>query len=142
MKGPGLLTRSILDADARKVVVIEKDERFLPALNQLASSSNGRLVVIHGDILTIPHQQILDHYHTEARKQSFVKSHFVGNLPFGISTILIVRWIELMNSGQGIFSLDNIEMTLMFQVDLNNAYSPVERSRRRYLCHSTSKITI
>lgn len=30
--GPGLLTRSILDAGARRVVVVEKDSRFVPTL--------------------------------------------------------------------------------------------------------------
>jgi dimethyladenosine transferase 1 len=31
--GPGLLSRSILDAGARKVIAIEKDDRFIPTLH-------------------------------------------------------------------------------------------------------------
>ena len=35
--GVGSLTRSILNLGARKVVVIEKDKRLIPALNELKS---------------------------------------------------------------------------------------------------------
>jgi dimethyladenosine transferase 1 len=31
--GPGLLSRSILDAGAKKVIAIEKDDRFMPTLH-------------------------------------------------------------------------------------------------------------
>ncbi|KAJ1669774.1 hypothetical protein EV182_008603, partial [Spiromyces aspiralis] len=30
--GPGLLTRSIMDAGVKRIVAVEKDERFLPTL--------------------------------------------------------------------------------------------------------------
>jgi dimethyladenosine transferase 1 len=31
--GPGLLSRSILDAGAKKVIAVEKDDRFIPTLH-------------------------------------------------------------------------------------------------------------
>lgn len=31
--GPGLLSRSILDAGARRVIAVEKDDRFIPTLH-------------------------------------------------------------------------------------------------------------
>ncbi|KAG9325829.1 hypothetical protein KVV02_005753 [Mortierella alpina] len=57
--GPGLLTRSILDAGARRVVVVEKDPRFLPTLQQLAEASDHRLGILMGDMLKLDHANIL-----------------------------------------------------------------------------------
>ncbi|KAG0068574.1 Dimethyladenosine transferase 1, mitochondrial [Podila epicladia] len=56
--GPGLLTRSILDAGAKRVVVVEKDARFVPTLQQLAEASDHRLGFIMGDALSLDHSEI------------------------------------------------------------------------------------
>ncbi|KAF8927296.1 Dimethyladenosine transferase 1, mitochondrial [Haplosporangium gracile] len=56
--GPGLLTRSILDAGARRVVVVEKDPRFVPTLQQLSEASDQRLGFIMGDMLKLDHLEI------------------------------------------------------------------------------------
>lgn len=34
--GPGLLSRSILDAGANKVIAVEKDDRFIPTLHVMS----------------------------------------------------------------------------------------------------------
>src|SRR6185312_6505075 len=44
--GPGGLTRALLAEGARKVVAIERDERALPALAEIAAAYPGRLEVI------------------------------------------------------------------------------------------------
>ncbi|KAG0288422.1 Dimethyladenosine transferase 1, mitochondrial [Linnemannia gamsii] len=56
--GPGLLTRSILDAGARRVVVVEKDPRFVPTLQQLSEASDQRLKFLMGDMLELDHTEI------------------------------------------------------------------------------------
>ena len=38
--GPGALTRSILNGGVRKLVVVEKDKRFLPSLEVKGSQSS------------------------------------------------------------------------------------------------------
>ena len=47
--GPGGLTRGLLAEGARRVVAVEKDERCLPALAEIAQAYPGRLEVIAGD---------------------------------------------------------------------------------------------
>ena len=49
--GPGGLTRALLATGARKVVAIERDERCLPALGEIAERYPGRLDIVHDDAL-------------------------------------------------------------------------------------------
>ena len=46
--GPGGLTRALLEAGAR-VIAIEKDERFMPLLAELADAAPGRLTLVRAD---------------------------------------------------------------------------------------------
>ena len=51
--GPGGLTRALLETGAARVVAIERDERFLPALADLAAAYPGRLTVLRRDALEV-----------------------------------------------------------------------------------------
>jgi 16S rRNA (adenine1518-N6/adenine1519-N6)-dimethyltransferase len=79
--GPGGLTAALLQAGA-DVVAVERDARAIPALDELAARSGGRLSVIHGDALGQQEAQLL------ARP-----AHLVANLPYNIATPLLVRWL-------------------------------------------------
>ena len=57
--GPGGLTRSILDAGAKKLTVIEKDERCLAALAELKETYGDRLEIINADALEIDEKTAL-----------------------------------------------------------------------------------
>jgi hypothetical protein len=57
--GPGCLTRSILTY-GKECIVVEKDSRFLPALQILKEASNNRLKIIQGDILKVDQCQLLE----------------------------------------------------------------------------------
>ena len=80
--GPGGLTRGLLAAGARKVLVVEKDRRCIPALEEIAAAYPGRLTVIEGDALDID---------PAAHLQPPV--HVAANLPYNIGTELLVRWL-------------------------------------------------
>ena len=57
--GPGGLTRALLAHGARKVIAIERDERCLAALTEVAAHWPGRLQTIAGDALTIAPQTLV-----------------------------------------------------------------------------------
>ncbi len=80
--GPGGLTRSLLSEGARRVLAIEKDSRCIPALEQIAAVSDGRLQVIEGDALE---QDPLAHLTPPIA--------VAANLPYNIGTELLVRWL-------------------------------------------------
>ena len=81
--GPGGLTRALLATGARKVVAIERDERCLPALGEIAERYSGRLDVIHDDALTVDFAGLADG-----------PTRIVANLPYNIATPLLVRWLR------------------------------------------------
>lgn len=79
--GPGGLTRALLRAGA-SVLAVERDDRALPALAELAAVADGRLTVIGGDAMAQDEAGL-----TGARV------HVVANLPYNIGTALLVRWL-------------------------------------------------
>jgi 16S rRNA (adenine1518-N6/adenine1519-N6)-dimethyltransferase len=83
--GPGGLTRALLAEGARKVVAIERDERCLAALAEIAARYPGRLDVIAGDALEIDLGALVG----EARP-----ARICANLPYNIATALLTRWVE------------------------------------------------
>ncbi|KAJ1955909.1 hypothetical protein EC988_001624 [Linderina pennispora] len=111
--GPGLLTRSILDSGAQRVVAVEKDARFLPTLQQLQEASMGRFSVILGDMLEINHSEILKRADGE-----FSHVHLLGNLPFGVATPMLLQWLKMVEGRQGIFNAGSVSMSLMFQKEV------------------------
>jgi 16S rRNA (adenine1518-N6/adenine1519-N6)-dimethyltransferase len=82
--GPGGLTRALLMEGAERVIAIERDERCLPALEQIAGHWPGRLHVIHGDALKTEVVPLL------AGKTARV----VSNLPYNVATPLLINWLS------------------------------------------------
>lgn len=83
--GPGGLTRALLESDAGKVVLVEKDPRFIPLLNELAtpdSEGAGRLTVVEADALNVREDQLVEG-----------PAHLVSNLPYNVGTPLLIKWL-------------------------------------------------
>jgi 16S rRNA (adenine1518-N6/adenine1519-N6)-dimethyltransferase len=94
--GPGGLTRALLELGARKVVAIERDERCVAAMVELAAAYPGRLEIVAGDALEI-----------DTTGLGGAPRRIVANLPYNISTPLLTRWLEQATAYES--------MTLMFQ---------------------------
>eukprot|EP00026_Physarum_polycephalum_P010206 Phypoly_transcript_10361.p1 GENE.Phypoly_transcript_10361~~Phypoly_transcript_10361.p1 ORF type:complete len:345 (+),score=29.13 Phypoly_transcript_10361:102-1136(+) len=114
--GPGSLTRGLLQQGA-KVIAVEKDVRFLPALELLQQASNGKLTIVHGDMLKVDEEQLLK---GEPKLGWTEKSNvkIVGNLPFNVGTALMLKWLRMIPERKGPFVYGRVPMVLMFQAEL------------------------
>jgi 16S rRNA (adenine1518-N6/adenine1519-N6)-dimethyltransferase len=81
--GPGGLTRALLATGARKVLAIERDERCVAALADIARAYPDRLAVIAGDALCLD----------LSRDLGEGPARIVANLPYNIATALLVSWL-------------------------------------------------
>ncbi len=104
--GPGGLTRGLLMEGARKVHVIEADERFLPALEDIAAAYPNRLNIVQGDALAINPKSLADGPY-----------RIVSNLPYNIGTTLLTDWLD-GGWQDDVWRPGFLSMTLMFQKEV------------------------
>lgn len=100
--GPGGLTRALLRAGA-KVIAVERDDRCLPLLAELAEAFPGQLTVIADDAMAVDVDALT----------GGAPYHIVANLPYNIGTALFTRWLEPAGWPPRWLSL-----TLMFQLEV------------------------
>jgi 16S rRNA (adenine1518-N6/adenine1519-N6)-dimethyltransferase len=81
--GPGGLTRALLALGALRVVAIERDQRAIAALEEIAARYPGRLDIVAGDALRI---DVREHLGPE-------RARVVANLPYNIATALLIDWL-------------------------------------------------
>jgi 16S rRNA (adenine1518-N6/adenine1519-N6)-dimethyltransferase len=82
--GPGGLTRALLAEGARRVIAVERDDRAIAALKEIAARYPGRLDIVAGDALDFDPRPLLG---SPAR--------VVANLPYNIATPLLVSWLTI-----------------------------------------------
>lgn len=97
--GPGGLTRALLLEGARKVVAVEVDPRAIAALRELQAASDGRLELVEADALGL-----------DLASLGPAPRRIVANLPYNISTALLVHWLHAANEIE--------DMVLMFQKEV------------------------
>lgn len=100
--GPGGLTRALLLEGASKVYSIERDRRFIEALQPLRAASEGRLVLIEDDALKTNETDFLS---------DSSKAILASNLPYNIGTALLIKWLEACPTWW-------VRMVLMFQKEV------------------------
>ena len=95
--GAGSLTRNILSRNVKKLVVVEKDMRFKPPLEMLVDASDSRMSIVWGDVLN---HNLAKSFPLEAANNWIdypPNIHLIGNLPFNISTPLIIKWLKAIS---------------------------------------------
>ncbi|WP_431859625.1 16S rRNA (adenine(1518)-N(6)/adenine(1519)-N(6))-dimethyltransferase RsmA [Azospirillum sp.] len=97
--GPGGLTRALLASPAREVVAIERDSRFVEALQDVVQAAEGRLRIVEADALEVDPAAL-----TEAPRA------IVANLPYNVATPLLIGWLKRIE--------DYVSLTLMFQKEV------------------------
>jgi 16S rRNA (adenine1518-N6/adenine1519-N6)-dimethyltransferase len=97
--GPGGLTRALLQEGADKVIAVERDQRCLPALEEIAAAYPGKLEIVPADALALQEEMMLPR-----------GARVAANLPYNVGTALLIKWLTAESWPPWWASL-----TLMFQ---------------------------
>lgn len=108
--GPGGLTRALLLEGAARVIAVEIDSRAIAALRELQAAADGRLDLIEGDALEI-----------DLAALGPAPRRIVANLPYNVSTALLVGWLHQANR--------IADMVLMFQKEVVDRLAAAPRSK-------------
>jgi 16S rRNA (adenine1518-N6/adenine1519-N6)-dimethyltransferase len=82
--GPGGLTRALLLEGADRVIAIERDERCLPALQEIAAAYPKRLEIVTADARDVDY----------AALSLNLPARLVANLPYSVGTPLLIGWLK------------------------------------------------
>jgi 16S rRNA (adenine1518-N6/adenine1519-N6)-dimethyltransferase len=85
--GPGGLTRALLALGAARVIAVERDDRAVAALQEIAALYPDRLEIVAADALSFDAAGRLGERQGPAR--------IVANLPYNIATALLVSWLGI-----------------------------------------------
>ncbi len=117
--GPGGLTRALLAAGAARVVAVERDERCLAALAEIAAHYPGRIEIVAADALTLDMDALI-----AARTDQ--RARICANLPYNIGTALLTKWID------GVWPPRWDRAILMFQREVAERIVATPRERADY----------
>lgn len=135
--GPGNLTRAILEQSPLEVLAVEKDRRFLPLLEQLADSVHpGQLKILLGDALDHSFENVFGEnpidlvnkfklpeelpkyvfdFSRDWTDRSGPTIRLIGNLPFSVSTALLIKWLHHISLRNSFWQYGRVPMLLTFQ---------------------------
>ncbi len=97
--GPGGLTRALLATDAAAVVAVERDPRFIEALQDVVEAAHGRLTLVQADALEVDMEAVAP-----------APRAIVANLPYNVATPLLIGWLKRIGAFES--------LTLMFQKEV------------------------
>ena len=119
--GPGSITRSIIKKLPKKLIVVEKDRRFAPTLEMLGeafASVNGSMEIIYDDIVRTNLVPLIPEDEKRNWEDGCPNIVIIGNLPFSVSTHLIIKWLQAISEQSGLWSFGRSRMVLTFQKEV------------------------
>ncbi|PAA72377.1 hypothetical protein BOX15_Mlig020955g2, partial [Macrostomum lignano] len=120
--GPGGFTRELFREGAQRVVGVELDRRFQPCLENLQDCVRAadRDLELHftsavnfstDGLFTQREQDLSADWHS----QQLPKIRLVGNLPFNISTPLLMTWLQDIAERRSVWQHGRVPLVLTFQ---------------------------
>lgn len=132
--GPGGLTRSILHQGPKKVIVVEKDQRFKPSLELLSDAyvtAGKEMDIIFEDVLSINMDKFFPNEIREPWDGDRPPITIIGNLPFNVATPLIIYWLKAISEKSNAWTYGRTKMTLTFQKEVaDRIVAPIRTPER------------
>ncbi|XP_037076155.1 dimethyladenosine transferase 1, mitochondrial-like [Pollicipes pollicipes] len=148
--GPGSVTRAVLAQRPASLTLVEKDTRFLPALLMLREAAAPCPVnIVAGDVLRYDMSATFPVEPTPW-EQPCTSAYIIGNLPFSISTPLVVRWLRDISRREGAWRTGRVRMALTFQKEVGERMAAEAGDEQRCrlsvvaqaFCHVQYRFTI
>lgn len=130
--GPGGLTRALMDSKAKKLIVVEMDERCKPVMEEIqAVYPDKEMQIILGDALK-----------TNLVDLAPAPRAIIANLPYNVGTPMLINWLKQIKEFQS--------LTLMFQAEVVDRLvaQPGSKSYGRlsvltqFFCHAENVMNI
>lgn len=110
----------------------------------LGDASGGKMVIYHGDILRFDMAEVFPADMKTDWEDNSPNLHIIGNLPFSVSTPLIIKLLHAMSERRGPWSLGRVRLTLTFQEEVAHRISAPphdkERCRLSVMCQHLCKV--
>ncbi|CAH1397751.1 unnamed protein product [Nezara viridula] len=129
--GPGSITRPIIEKHPARVVLVEKDKRFLPTLEMLSEAASCDVDIILSDILRLNMENMFPEEEVRGWTERPPNIHLIGNLPFNVATPLIIRWLKDISLRRSAWRYGRVGLTLTFQKEVAERLSAPILSKQR-----------
>lgn len=123
---------------------------YLFIFQLISDATEGRLINVEGDILEYDMSNMFPKELARPWDDKPPDIHIIGNLPFNVSTPLIIRWLSAISNRNGAWSYGRTKLTLTFQKEIGERMIAEVKSSERcrlsimcqHLCHVQLRFVI
>lgn len=106
----------------------------------------GQMKILLGDVMDYNFDNLFDERLKVPWDDRPPPINVIGNLPFNVSTPLIIKWLRLMSTKSGFFRMGRVPMTLTFQQEVaERIVAPVldyQRCRLSVMCQNLANVRL